>query len=127
MKTVNSILNTVIVSLAVVLLCTVVGCQSTPKELKASFGDAKVIFTEVSKMERAQGNIGTADKIDLLLTQVQAVVDANDIQGNCPMLEATAEMGYQWVSEKYPQTLYPVMMALLKERLSQYCSGEVVK
>jgi hypothetical protein len=124
----KTLLNIVLVSLVTVLLCTIAGCQQQGiAEVKASIRDGLIIGHEVEKMERAKGHDKTADKIQIIVDQVQKVVDANDIKGNCPMLEGTADLAYAWVSENYPTTLYPTLIALLQERLSLYCAGEVVK
>lgn len=112
--------------LTIITIATLVGCQMNNAELKGSIRECLVVGHEIEKMERAKGHDQTADKVAVIVSTVQKVVDANDIDGNCPMLEATATVAYEWVSEEYPETLYPTLLALLRERLSRYCDGEVV-
>jgi hypothetical protein len=124
----KTLLNIVLVSLVTVLLCTIAGCQQQgTKEVTGSINECLIFGQGIANMERAKGHDKTADKIQIIVDQVQKVVDANDIKGNCPMLEGTADLAYAWVSENYPTTLYPTLIALLQERLSLYCAGEVVK
>ena len=123
MKTVSSI---TVVFIAIVSICALTGCQESTgaSRLKTSIREGIVIGHEVEKMERAKGNDSTADKIKIIVSQVEKVIDTNDIGGNCTMLQATTDMAYEWVSENYPQTPYPLVVALLKERLNLYCDGE---
>jgi hypothetical protein len=129
MKTLNEVLDVVIFLAVVLLVCLAIGgCQQQgTKEVKASIRECLIVGHEIEKMERAKGNTDTADKIDFYVKEAQKIVDANDIKSKCPRLQALAELGYQWVEDKYPQTLYPVMLALLKERLWFYCNNEVVQ
>jgi hypothetical protein len=114
--------------LTVMVIALLAGCQQQgTKEVKASINECLIFGQGIANMERAKGNISNADKIEKVVKEVRVVVDANDIRLDCPKLQAKAELAYEWVSENYPTTLYPTLIALLQERLSLYCAGETVK
>jgi hypothetical protein len=112
----------------IVLVCLMAGCQQQgTKEVTGSINECLIFGQGIANMERAKGNVSNADKIERVVKEVRAIVDANDIRMDCPKLQAKAELAYEWVSQNYPKTLYPTLISLAKMRLAEYCAGETVK
>lgn len=112
----------IIVSLVIALLA---GCQSNQQlALREALGDAIIIGQEIEKVERAAGDIKTADQILVWTNAGQQILDTGSYGDNCALMLSVSDIAYGWLADKYPDKVeYRIVVALLRARLENYCGG----